>query len=152
MKKLMSALFVIAAVANMATAADKPDFSGNWKLDLDKSTFGPLPPPATMTRTISHKGPDITVEQAMTGPDMNVTFKYSTDGKETANSFMGADFKSKTEWDGKVLVIHNDLGADAPVKSTDRWTLSEDGKTFTDVLSIKSPDGDFEITHVLVRQ
>ena len=152
MKRLMTALFVIAAIANMATAADKPDFSGKWKLDLDKSVFGPMPPPAAMTRTISQKGSDITVEQAMTGPDMNIDFRYSTDGKETSNAFMGADFKSKTEWDGKVLVIHNDFGAGSPVNSTDRWTLSEDGKTYTDVLKIHSPDGEFEITQVLIKQ
>ena len=152
MKTLTSALFVIAAAANMATAGDKPDFSGTWKLDIEKSVFGPLPPPAAMTRTISQKGSEITVEQAMTGPDMNITFRYSTDGKETANSFMGTDFKSKTEWDGKVLVIHNDFGAGSPVNSTDRWTLSEDGKTYTDVLSIHSPDGEVEITQVLMKQ
>jgi hypothetical protein len=150
MKTLMITLFAIAAAANMALAGDKPDFSGNWKLDLEKSSFGPLPPPASMIRTIDQKGPDITMQQAMTGPDMNVTLKYSTAGKETANSFMGMDFKSKANWDGKVLLIHNVV--DAGGESTDKWTLSDDGKTFTDVLSISSPDGKIEIAHVLIRQ
>jgi hypothetical protein len=153
MKQLLCTLFVITAAANVGVAADKPDFSGTWKLDLEKSAFGPMPPPASLTRTIDRKGPDITVQQAMTGPDMNVTLKYSTDGKETANSFMGTDFKSKAAWEGKALVIHNVVDAGGTeVKSTDKWTLSDDGKTFTDVLSISSPDGEFEITHVLTRQ
>lgn len=149
MKRFINVLF---AIVSLAMAADKPDFSGKWKLDVDKSVFGPIPPPAAMTRTISLKDSEITVEQAMTGPDMNITFRYSIDGKETANSFMGADFKSKTEWDGKVLVIHNDFGAGSPVNSTDRWTLSDDGKTYTDVLKIHSPDGEFEVTQVLIKQ
>jgi hypothetical protein len=138
---------------SMAVAADKADFSGTWKLDLDKSSFGPMPPPAGMTRTIDQKGPDITVLQSMTGPDMNVTLKYSAEGKETANSFMGTDFKSKAGWDGKVLVIRNDIDAGGThVTSTDKWALSDDGKTLTDVLSIPSPDGTLEITQVMVKQ
>jgi hypothetical protein len=153
MRPLMSTLFVIAAAANLTVAGDKPDFSGNWKLDVEKSVFGPLPAPMAMTRTVEQKDPDITVKQIITGPDMDVAFKYSTDGKETANSFMGTDFKSKANWDGKALMIHNDVDAGgAQVKSTNRWTLSDDGKIFTDVLSITSPDGNFEITYVLVKQ
>jgi hypothetical protein len=100
MRPVINTLFVIAAVANLAVASDKPDFSGNWKLDLEKSLFGAMPPPAAMTRTIEQKGPDIIVKQIITGPDMDVAFKYSTDGKETANSFMGTDFKSKASWEG----------------------------------------------------
>jgi hypothetical protein len=153
MKPLMCTLFVIAAAANMAVAGDKTDFSGNWKLDLEKSLFGAMPPPAAMTRTVEQKDPDIIVKQIITGPDMDVAFKYSTDGKETANSFMGTDFKSKAHWDGKALMILNDVDAGgAQVKSTNRWTLSDDGKIFTDVLSITSPDGNLEVTYVLVKQ
>jgi hypothetical protein len=155
MKKLMSTLFVIAAAANMAMAADKPDFSGNWKLDADKSTFGPMPPPTSMTRKIVHKDPDLAVDQAQSGDqgDQNTSMKYSTDGKETTNSMMGNDVKSKAVWEGKTLVITsaaNFGGAD--VKLTDKWSLSDDGKTLTDVMGISAPQGDFEMTFVLLRQ
>jgi hypothetical protein len=155
MKKLMSTLFVIAAAANMAMAADKPDFSGNWKLDADKSTFGPMPPPTSMTRKVVHKDPDLAVDQAQSGDqgDQNTSMKYSTDGKETTNSMMGNDVKSKAVWEGKTLVITsaaNFGGAD--VKLTDKWSLSDDGKTLTDVLGISAPQGDFEMTFVLVKQ
>lgn len=155
MKTLMSTLFVIAAAAGMAQAADKPDFSGDWKMDADKSVFGPMPPPTSMTRKIDHKDPDISVTEARSGPqgDMNTTMKYSSDGKETTNSLMGNDVKSKAVWEGKTLVITsaaNFGGAD--VKLTDKWTLAEDGKTLTDVLGISAPQGDFEMTFVLVKQ
>jgi hypothetical protein len=155
MKTLMSTLFVIAAAAGMAQAADKPDFSGDWKMDADKSVFGPLPPPTSMTRKIDHKDPAISVDESRSGPqgDMNTTMKYSSDGKETTNSLMGNDVKSKAVWEGKTLVITsaaNFGGAD--VKLTDKWTLAEDGKTLTDVLGISAPQGDFEMTFVLVKQ
>jgi hypothetical protein len=156
MRKLMSTLFVIAAAAGMAMAADKPDFSGSWKMDADKSVF-PMPnmAPTALTRKIDHKDPAISVEEARSGAqgDMNATMKYSTDGKETTNSMMGNDVKSKAAWEGKTLVITsaaNFGGAD--VKLTDKWTLAEDGKTLTDVLGISAPQGDFELTFVLIKQ
>ena len=109
MKALMSTLFVIAAAANMAVAADKPDFSGTWKMDADKSVFGPIPPPTAMTRKIDHKDPTIAVDEARSGAqgDMNMTMKYSTDGKETVNQFMGNDVKATANWDGNALVVES---------------------------------------------
>lgn len=155
MKTLMSTLFVIAAAAGMAMAADKPDFSGSWKMDADKSVFGPMPPPTSLTRKIDHKEPAVSVEEARSSPqgDMNNTLKYSTDGKETTNSIMGNEIKSKAVWEGKTLVITsaaNFGGTD--YKLVDKWTLAEDGKTLTDVQAISAPQGDFELTWVLIKQ
>jgi hypothetical protein len=155
MKKLMSTLFVIAAVAGMTQAADKPDFSGDWKMDADKSLFGPLPPPTSLTSKIDHKDPDLSVATTQTGPsgDQNTTFKYSTDGKETTNSMMGNDVKSKAVWEGKTLVIVSSLDAGgAQLKFTSKYTLSDDGKTLNNAVSISSPSGDFDLTIVLVKQ
>lgn len=152
MKRLIVTLFAIAAAANMSVAGDKLDFSGKWKLDLHKSSFGPIPAPATMMRTVDQKGADITVDNAMTGPDMNLSFHYSTDGKETSNTFMGTDFKSKAAWDGDALMIRNYIDSGGQPVSTNKWTLAADGKTFTDVWSISSPDGNAEVTYVFVKQ
>jgi hypothetical protein len=155
MKKLMSTLFVIAAAANMAVAGDKPDFSGSWKMDADKSVFGPMPPPTSMTCKIAHKDPDLSIEQQQSGAqgDQTMTFKYSTDGKETTNSLMGNDVKSKAAWDGKVLVVKSSLDAGGTeVKLTSKYSLSDDGKTLTQALSISAPQGDFDMTYVLVKQ
>jgi hypothetical protein len=156
MKTLLTTLFVIAAATGMARAADKPDFSGDWKMDADKSQFPPgMPAPTALTRKVDHKDPNLTVNSTQSGPqgDMNTEAKYTTDGKETTNSMMGNDVKSKAVWEGKTLVISsiaNFGGSD--VKLTDKWTLAEDGKTLTDVLGISAPQGDFEMTFVMVKQ
>ena len=155
MKKLMSTLFVIAAAASVAMAADKPDFSGNWKMDADKSTFGPMPPPTSMTSKISHKDPDLSIETSSSGPqgDRTDTMKYSTDGKETTNTMMGNDVKSKAVWQDKTLVITSNANfGGADVKLTLKYSLSDDGKTLTQLLSISAPQGDFDLTYVLVKQ
>jgi hypothetical protein len=155
MKKLMSTLFVIAAAASIAMAADKPDFSGNWKLDADKSVFGPMPPPTSLTSKIDHKDPDLSVTTSQSGPqgDRTDTMKYSTDGKETTNSMMGNDVKSKAVWQDKTLVITSNANfGGADVKFTSKFSLSDDGKTLTQLLSISAPQGDFDLTYVLVKQ
>lgn len=151
----MLKLFLTALLAIAAVAADKPDFSGTWKMDPDKSLFGPVPPPTSMTLVIDHKDPDISVNQSSTGPegDQNITAKYSTDGKEIVNSFMGSEVKSKAHWDGRMLVIESSLDAGgAPVKVTARWNLSDDGGILTEAMSISSSQGDFSITYVLIKQ
>jgi hypothetical protein len=155
MKTLMSTLFVIAVASNIAMAADKPDFSGDWKMDADKSAFGPMPPPTSMTCKIDHKDPDLSIVQSQSGAqgDQTMTFKYSTDGKETTNSLMGNEVKSKAAWEGKTLVVNSSLDAGgAAVKLVSKYSLSDDAKTLTQVLNISAPQGDFEITYVLLKQ
>lgn len=155
MKILISSLFLIVAATGFAMAADKPDFSGDWKMDADKSTFGPMPPPTSLTCKIDHKDPDLSIVQTQSGAqgDQVLNFKYSTDGKETTNSLMGNEVKSKAAWEGKTLVINSSLDAGgSPVKLVSKYSLSDDGKTLTQALNISAPQGDFEITYVLVKQ
>ncbi|HVO99074.1 MAG TPA: hypothetical protein VMT15_13445 [Bryobacteraceae bacterium] len=155
MKTLMSTLLVIAAASTMAVAGDKPDFSGTWKLDADKSVFGPMPPPNTLVSKIKHNDPDLVVETTQDGAqgEQTSTAKYSTDGKETTNMVQGNEVKSKATWDGKVLVVNSNLDAGgAQVKFVAKFSLSDDGKTLTQALMISAPQGDFDMTFVLSKQ
>jgi hypothetical protein len=150
--KRLAMLLMIAAAAH---AADKPNFSGTWKMDRDKSVFGPVPPTESLVLAIDHKEPAISVHQTSDGPEgpRDVTSKYSTDGKESTNDFMGTPVKSKVHWDGQTLMIDSSLDAGGmEVKVASKWTLAADGKTLNDVVNISSPQGDLEITYVLVKQ
>ncbi len=155
MKKITTFVLLVAALASLAVAADKPNFSGDWKIDNDKSNFGPMPPPSSLTRKIKHDDPAVAVDEASSGAqgDMNRSVKYDTSGKETTNDFMGTQTKSTAAWDGAKLVITTkaDFGG-AEVKLIDTWSLSTDGKVWTDVLHIASPQGEFDITYVLNKQ
>jgi hypothetical protein len=150
-----TALFM-AAMAALAPGADKPNFSGDWTLDANKSEFGPMPAPTSMTRKIEHSDPGLTVTQATTGGpqgDQTITAKYSTDGKETVNQLMGNDVKATANWEGNVLVIAMtaDFGGNQ-IKLTNKWTLSEDGKTLTDASHIALPQGEFDMTYVMTKK
>ena len=155
MKKFTTILLPIMALASFALAADKPSFSGDWKINIEKSNFGPMPPPSVLTRKIVHADPALTIDEAQSGPqgDMKRTIKYTTDGKEATNEMMGQPVKSTAVWDGKKLVITSkaDFGGNE-IKLIDTWSLSDDGKETTDVLHIVSPQGEFDITYVLSKQ
>ncbi len=156
MRTLLKAVFAITAFATLALAADKPNFSGDWSLDADKSNFGPMPAPASMTRKVDHTDPAMNVTEITTGGpqgDQTIKMIYSTDGKETTNEMMGTPVKATANWDGGALTIKmaaNFGGTDITI--TDKWTLSDDGKTLTDLRHLALPQGEFDITYVMAKK
>lgn len=135
-----------------AMAAGKPDFTGEWKLNVDKSTFGPIPPPTSQTQKIDHKDPVIKITTAQNGMDGEYTTDatYTTDGKESKNNVRGADTKSVVKWDGDVLAMDTKLdyqGMEITLKVT--MKMAEDGKTINNVTKIMTPQGDFDMATVL---
>jgi hypothetical protein len=150
------AALLIAALASVALAADKPNFSGEWKLNAAKSNFGAVPAPATYTRKVIHAEPSITIENTQTGTplgDQHDTRTYTTDGKEISYQANGADVKAAITWDGNALLINSKAsiqGMDILIKDT--ITLADDGKTMTDAVHAASPQGDIELALVFDKQ
>ncbi|HTS77927.1 MAG TPA: hypothetical protein VMG40_17070 [Bryobacteraceae bacterium] len=125
-------LLAIFALAVLSFAADKPDFSGNWKMDAGQSDFGGAPAPDSLTRKIEQSGPSVTfTDEQMSGAGNDKAVrKYTTDGSETTYQWMGSEVKSAAHWDGDALVIigkQNAAGTDVVV--TSNITLSSGGKT-----------------------
>ncbi|MGD1093457.1 MAG: hypothetical protein ABSB35_15895 [Bryobacteraceae bacterium] len=156
MQNLIKAVLVLAAAATFATAADKPNFNGIWKLDASKSNLGPMPALASMTRKVEYHDPDLTITEERTGGprgDQSGTMKFTTDGKETTINLFGADAKAAAAWEGDALVIK----LKASVQGNDlsliqKWTLSDDGATLTDDWHVAAPQGEFDMVYVLTRQ
>ena len=156
MKSLLKTSLLLAALAGMALAADKPNFSGDWKLNIAKSTMGPIPAPTTYTRKVTHAEPSITIEDTQTGSplgDQHDTRTYTTDGKEISYQAQGADVKSAATWDGDALQIDSKAsiqGMDLVIK--DKVTLGDDGKTLSDTVHITTPMGDLDLVLVFEKQ
>lgn len=156
MNSIAKATLIIAALAGIALAADKPNFSGDWKLNAAKSNFGAVPAPATYTRKVIHAEPSITIENTQTGTpmgDQHDTRTYTTDGKEVSYQANGADVKAAITWDGNALLINSKAsiqGMDILIKDT--ITLADDGKTMTDAVHVASPQGDIELALVFDKQ
>ena len=106
----LAALIVLGALIcplHIALAQGaKPDFSGSWVLDKEKSDFGGTPAPESMTEIIEHREPKIvitTTTRQSSGENRRVV-RLTTDGTENANEFAGHQVKTTTHWDGDKLV------------------------------------------------
>ncbi len=131
-----AAVFAVAAVA---FAQAKPDFSGTWTLDPEASGMaagggqgggggrggGALGNgPATVKQTAD----TLTIERTM--GENKVTLTYKLDGTESKNTMMGrggspVESTSTAKFDGSTLTIttKQDMG-NGPMESTQKWTLA----------------------------
>ena len=53
----------VALTHATGSAQQKPDFSGDWVLNAEKSVFGPIPPPQCVGLTIAHREPEFVIEE-----------------------------------------------------------------------------------------
>src|SRR2546428_10084916 len=111
----------------MVAAAERPDFTGGWRIDSANSTHTsaplkkpepnappppPRPPPPDPNAppiVITHKDPTLTIQES---PSHVV--QLTTDGQENVNRLSGSRLnRSTSRWDGDTLVT--------------TWTLEADG-------------------------
>jgi hypothetical protein len=145
----------LAAALILVGAEGKPNFSGEWKLNLSKSEFGPFPAPNSRTDKIDHKDPNLKINTTSSGQqgEISVDLAYTTDGKESTNTIRGNPVKSTVKWEGGALLIDSKGtfgGNDVQIK--DKWTLSEDGKTLTINRHFTSQMGEADQKQMLEKQ
>ncbi len=146
---LLSLLLVLVATAQTRPT---PNFSGYWKLNLDKSDFGGAPPPDSAGYVIRHIGARLTFDYTQDSKTSRVDI--TTDGQERmTDSNDEAEVWSRAFWEGPILVFEARQKArpahPAPgVKWTSRWKLSSDGQILTIDRQITVPQG--QLSQVLV--
>jgi hypothetical protein len=149
-------LVILGALALAALPVlAKPNFSGDWKLNVSKSSFGQMPAPSSMTDKITHEDPKLAshVKQSGERGDFEFDANYTTDGKECTNEMFGSPIKSTLKWDGDTLVIDtNGKFGDNDFTAQEKWTLSDNGKTLTIIRHFKSSMGEDEHKLVLEKQ
>ena len=155
MSKYVPAILAVLALAALPALA-KPNFSGDWKLNTSKSTFGQMPAPDSMTHKITHDDPKLSTVTKQSGQmgEFEMHASYTTDGKESTNEgFQGSTTKSVAKWDGDTLVIDSKgQFGDNEFTMTQKWTLSADGKTLTVVQVFKSAMGEGEAKLIFDKQ
>lgn len=145
----MKALLVcFAALSLCAAAADtkKPDLSGDWKLNVEKSKI-PDDFPSEMLFKIRHTEPQLLATQEIGGESLE--FKLGTDGKEYKNTFPnGVEMVTVMHWEGDVLV--GDSKVETPggaIKLADR--LSVQGRVLRIERKMTGPEGDRELLLIM---
>ncbi|PWU00969.1 MAG: hypothetical protein C5B51_24065 [Terriglobia bacterium] len=131
---LSVAFLAVVVPVTLLQGQSKPNFSGTWKLNFEKSDFGSLARPAALINKIAHREPDIelTMTEVSAGGETVTKALFTTDGKENLNSARGNTVRSKQWWEGSVLVTEAQ-GTLAGTRFTgkSRWSLSADGKVLT---------------------
>jgi hypothetical protein len=143
MRRVSSIAIALAlAMPIAAWAQSKPDFSGTWTMNAEKSD------PAPQGRGGGGGGGPITIKQTATelsitseGRQGPQTLTYKLDGSASTNPGRGgAEVKSTAKWDGSTLVIETtqDMGG-SPVTVTAKRRLDNDGKDM--VVETTNPGG-----------
>jgi hypothetical protein len=151
MKKFAFLAIVLAAVLaipSFAAAQAKPDFSGKWVQDMDKSDpaggGGGRGPAGPQNVTITQTATEITLERETPNGAMKTVYKL--DGSESENQAMGGTSKTKSVWEGATLVTtgtqtRNMQGNEVTIESKEVRSLDADG-TMVVVTTTKSPMGE----------
>jgi hypothetical protein len=152
--KIGVALMIATAIgvgASIAGAQTKPNFSGVWKMNPQKSKFDGTDAPTGMTLKVEQKGVDLveTVDVQDGSGDEAVEGKYVIDGKESDVHLGPETAKGTAKWEGDTLVIEWKADGFSFLR---KHTLSADGKTITMAVRRPSPNGDVDETVVLEKQ
>ena len=151
---MLRRILLLSIAATMLFAADKPNYSGHWVVDLAKSDFGMMPPPEKMERDIDHKDPQMQIKSVQKSERGEFTSesKYTTDGKEATIQMRNRDAKVVAKWvDNKLEVNVKSEFNGTSIGQKETWTLSDDGKTLTTQSEIQAPQGEFKTKLVFTK-
>jgi hypothetical protein len=150
-----------ALLAVMAFGGTRPDFSGTWVLDKDRSFSNPAGLDQTMT--IVHSGNEVKLDARLKTAqgERSVSEAWTLDGteREFTPPTQGATGKRKASWlpgDRGLLVSDETVtpAQNGPVTQqvTRKLTLSADGKVLTVDYYQDTPRGSFESKRVFNRR
>lgn len=153
MKSIILCVCLAASLAGVSSAqvgkgkAERPDFSGTWKLDRAASEFGGARSiwKNDTTLVITHRDPELRVTRTLTLGDGRQETKelvYYTDGRKETNpmAFGAGRFETQTKWEGGKVVTYASYGPPSRrfagdwSDATFKWRLSDDGRTLTQTI------------------
>jgi len=146
--RILTVAAVLTSFAlHSAVGQAKPNFSGSWKMNMEKSdpmgggggggggmTMGAL--------VITQTATELSTEQSFGEQVRKAT--YYLDGRESTNpGGRGGETKSKARWEANSLIIEStSMMGENLVTTKSVRTLSDDGKTMTVVTTRPGPNGE----------
>lgn len=106
--------------------SSKPNFSGTWIFNAQKSALK-VPPPSSMTLKIEQNDPEIRFARTQVYGDQTFAWKLETvaDGqKEVVQNEPGYTSNNRVYWDGSSLVLDQKITAQDGTKVNDQVTYS----------------------------
>ena len=145
----------LLAVLTVSACFAGPNLSGEWKINLAKSDYGPVPAPTSFVRKITHEDPKLLLKTTQVGQAGEITTEvtWTTDGKESVNTIKGAEVRGAAKWDADNLVLEYKRPIQgSPMNFKEVWALSDEGKTLTINMTAKGDLGEFQVKIVLEKQ
>ncbi|MGA7931839.1 MAG: hypothetical protein WCA20_38295 [Candidatus Sulfotelmatobacter sp.] len=107
---LLAAL-LLATAAVAAGSPSKPTFTGDWKVNVEKSDFGMLFAPKSATIKIDHKDPNLKLSDIETneqGETSQTDSNCTTDGKECTVTLIATQYPATgtMKWDGNSVTFY----------------------------------------------
>jgi hypothetical protein len=155
-RRFLTLAAVAALTSLLSLAADKPNYTGAWKINSAKSDFGPMPQgPDKFERTVDHKDPamKMTTVQSMNGNERTTDVAYTINGQEQVVKTGMGEVKVTPAWKDNSLEVTSKREIQGmEIKSLEKWSLSADGKVLTVETTLNTPQGDFTMKFVLDKQ
>ena len=132
----------------------KPNFSGTWKQNNEKSKLAPDAP--VWIHKIEQKGTYLNVTTTITGSRGVSSHEnaYTTDGKKQITKDRGGDSLTQSvEWEGNTLVflaVEKERGHTLTTREV--WTLSDDDRTLVKTRHLIGPRGVTDQKYVYDKQ
>jgi hypothetical protein len=149
-------IFTLLLIA-VAHAADKPNFSGIWKLDPAQSDFGPQTPPSDAQYVIRHVGSKLSFNYTQDGNTSRIDI--TPDNEERITSSTGeSNTWTRAYWSNQSLVLESrerrKFGTQPATGTgwTSRWSLSEDGRQLIIERTLRNSTAEASQKLVYVRQ
>jgi hypothetical protein len=133
----------------------RPNFTGRWRMERDRSDFHGFTMPDMVVRVVDHHDPVLNLHTVQTagGKTSLADVSYTTDGSPSTNVIKGRDAQSKSFWDGQDLVIRTTMktakGDNELIE--DRWQISADGKTLTTISHVETERGGADLKMVCAK-
>jgi hypothetical protein len=140
------------------TAQTKPNFTGTWKMNLEKSKSSdgkPLTYYSEFTHEIEHQEPKLRIKETIKSAEgtRTVVWNVTTDGKEYDTKVGASPAKVSAQWDGERLVQRIKWNADeGELQVTRKSALSTDGRTITADWELTAANGQVRATEVWEKQ
>src|SRR5215469_759506 len=154
MAKRTMAIYLMVFLAMAGAAQSRPDFSGTWKQNMEKS-----PTKSSWLKSyvnkIEFQDANLKVTTTTVGDRGERTYDrtYVIGKEQNSQDREGDQFTTNVKWEGNTLVFETvEKERDAVLTSKEVWTLSDNGKTLIKNIHRSGPRGDSDQTYVLERQ
>lgn len=149
--------FLLLFLGWVAGAAPRRrNFSGKWKANLDKSSFGPFPTPRSFIRVVEQDDLHLTIiveSHEAGGQKRTREMRFSLDGEESVNE--GGDGRVvgfARHLRSHILLHTRSEFEGVKYELSELWSVSDDGKTLTVEGVVDTPMGEEDVYVVFDKQ